>query len=85
MNSLMRCGNFEPRRAPTLVAFLAFVVCGQSWAQETPGSEISGPRLAVGAKIPQLQGLDQFGKKQDFDSLKGPKGLVILFFRSADW
>jgi hypothetical protein len=39
----------------------------------------------VGEKIPLLQGVDQFGKKQDFNSLKGSSGLVLLFFRSADW
>ena len=41
--------------------------------------------LKVGAKIPLLGGTDQFGKERDFENLKGPNGLVILFFRSADW
>ena len=41
--------------------------------------------LQVGAKIPLLSGIDQFGKERDFENLKGPKGLVILFYRSADW
>jgi peroxiredoxin len=41
--------------------------------------------LQVGAKIPLLRGIDQFGKERDFENLKGPKGLVILFYRSADW
>jgi peroxiredoxin len=41
--------------------------------------------LKVGAKIPLLGGTDQFGKERDFENLKGPNGLVILFYRSADW
>lgn len=41
--------------------------------------------LKVGAKIPLLSGTDQFGKERNFENLKGPNGLVILFYRSADW
>jgi peroxiredoxin len=41
--------------------------------------------LKVGAKIPLLSGTDQFGKERDFENLKAPNGLVILFYRSADW
>jgi len=41
--------------------------------------------LKVGTKIPLLSGTDQFGKERDFENLKGPNGLVVLFYRSADW
>lgn len=41
--------------------------------------------LKIGNKIPALSGTDQFGKERDFENLKGPHGLVILFYRSADW
>lgn len=39
----------------------------------------------VGKKIPPFRGKDQNGKAWDFESIKGPKGAVILFHRSADW
>jgi hypothetical protein len=39
----------------------------------------------VGKKIPAFCGKDQDGKTWDFDSVKGPKGAVILFYRSAGW
>ena len=42
-----------------------------------------GPR--IGARLPPLVGRDQFGVARDFASLTGPRGLVVLFFRSADW
>jgi cytochrome c biogenesis protein CcmG/thiol:disulfide interchange protein DsbE len=48
-------------------------------------SEVPGPNFKIGDAIPQLGGVDQFGKRQDFNSLKGADGLVLLFFRSADW
>ena len=41
--------------------------------------------LKIGNKIPLLSGTDQFGGERTFENLKGPNGLVILFYRSADW
>ena len=34
---------------------------------------------------PEFKVHDQFGNTQSISSLMGPKGLVLLFFRSADW
>ena len=41
--------------------------------------------LAVGQKAPAFSARDQFGRTQTLDTLKGTKGTVLLFFRSADW
>jgi AhpC/TSA family len=41
--------------------------------------------LAVGQKAPDFSARDQFGQQQTLETLKGPKGTVLLFFRSADW
>ena len=41
--------------------------------------------LAVGQNAPVFSARDQFGKLQTLETLKGPKGTVLLFFRSADW
>ena len=41
--------------------------------------------LAVGQKAPAFSAVDQFGHEQSLDTLKGPKGTALLFFRSADW
>lgn len=46
-------------------------------------AERFGP--APGDKAPPLTAIDQNGMMRDLDSLKGPKGLFVLFFRSADW
>lgn len=43
----------------------------------------TGP--TVGERIPSFEADDQTGKPRTFESLAGPKGLVLLFFRSADW
>jgi hypothetical protein len=41
--------------------------------------------LSVGQKAPAFSLRDQFGHTQTLDSLKGSRGTVLLFFRSADW
>ena len=53
------------------------LICGSLRAREY------GP--AVGAKMPSFDLKDQDGKGHTLASLLGPKGAVILFFRSADW
>lgn len=40
---------------------------------------------AVGSKLPGFELKDQDGKTHTLASLLGPKGAVIVFFRSADW
>ncbi len=41
--------------------------------------------IKVGQAIPPIRARDQNGNWRDFDSLKGPRGLVISFNRSTDW
>lgn len=43
----------------------------------------TGPE--AGAKVPAFEARDQNGRLQTFNSLKGPNGLMLVFFRSADW
>ena len=40
---------------------------------------------AIGQPLPGFEAPDQEGQRRDFASLRGPKGLVLVFFRSADW
>lgn len=47
-------------------------------AQEMPG-------VPAGKSAPPFRARDQFAKEQTLSSLMGPNGLVLLFFRSADW
>jgi hypothetical protein len=39
----------------------------------------------VGALVPAFSGIDQFGKPHTLASTYGPKGAMLVFFRSADW
>jgi hypothetical protein len=42
-----------------------------------------GPQ--VGAPVPPFSGVDQFNRSQSMDSVAGPNGTMLVFFRSADW
>lgn len=43
----------------------------------------TGP--AVGEKVPDFEAVDQNGASHSLRSLMGPKGMMLVFFRSADW
>jgi hypothetical protein len=47
--------------------------------------ELMSIGLAVGQKAPNFSARDEFGHMQTLETLKGPNGTVLLFFRSADW
>ena len=58
---------------------LATVVVGA----QSPKLEMLGPK--VGAQALEFSGVDQFGKTHTLQSLLGPEGLMLVFYRSADW
>jgi hypothetical protein len=43
------------------------------------------PGIPVGSKIPAFEAKDQKGMVQTFESIRGPKGAFLVFYRSADW
>ena len=47
--------------------------------------ELMSIGLGIGQKAPAFSIRDQLGRVQTLDTLKGTKGTVLLFFRSADW
>ena len=54
-------------------------------AQQPAAVDTSKLGPQVGATVPAFSGTDQFGKPQSLASLSGPKGLMLVFSRSADW
>jgi peroxiredoxin len=63
------------------VVTVALVFLGLSLAAQ---AQELGPR--IGTKAPDIGTLsDQTGKQRSLSSLMGEKGLVLFFFRSADW
>jgi len=71
----------------------AFLVVAQLAPAQTgagrPASRAERKKLAtgpeVGEKVPYFRAPDQQGNLQDLASIRGPKGAMVVFFRSADW
>jgi hypothetical protein len=56
----------------------------QSAAARTP-IEVSKLGPQVGQTVPDFSLTDQNGKTWTRQSILGPKGAMLVFFRSADW
>ncbi len=48
-----------------------------------PDVQKLGPQ--VGSRVPDFTLTDQRGQPRTLASLMGPNGLMLVFFRSADW
>ena len=65
------------------VSTAVLVVAGL--AGQAPAVDTSKIGPQVGAVAPAFSGTDQFGKPHTLASVMGPKGAMLVFFRSADW
>ena len=65
------------------IALLAFA--GEQAKPVANDGSVPAVGLAVGQPAPAFLLRDQFGHEQSNSTVKGPKGTVLLFFRSADW
>ena len=68
-------------RARIVSLFLALLVAAV--AGQAPAPAALGPK--VGDRVPDFTLPDQNGVARPLASLLGPKGAVLVFFRSADW
>jgi hypothetical protein len=72
-------------------AILCFSLFGffalASGQENSPATQRAEPVLGLdtGSPAPAFALSDQFGHQQSNGTLKGSKGTVLLFFRSADW
>jgi hypothetical protein len=48
-----------------------------------PDVQKLGPQ--VGSRVPELTLMDQAGQPRTLASVMGPNGVMLVFFRSADW
>ena len=68
-------------------SFLCRTLWPFRWARKPTPNQAAPPSvgLEIGQLAPAFALSDQFGHEQSNQTLKGPKGIVLLFFRSADW
>ena len=65
-----------------IAATSASILVAQSPRQKIDLSKL-GPQ--VGERIPDFSLRDQNGKPWNLQSIMGPKGAMLVFYRSADW
>jgi cytochrome oxidase Cu insertion factor (SCO1/SenC/PrrC family) len=73
---------------PTVVVcaiWLAACVLGLQAQQSQAPVDTSRLGPPVGGTVPPFSGSDQFGKTQTLETAMGSKGVMLVFFRSADW
>jgi hypothetical protein len=70
-----------------LFGLLVLLVAGASGIPSQAPVAIDTSKVGpqVGAVVPAFTGVDQFGKSHTLASSYGPKGAMLVFFRSADW
>jgi hypothetical protein len=71
--------------ASALVTLVSLATTVGGALQPAPAVDTSKLGPQVGAAVPAFSGTDQFGAAQSLASLSGPKGLMLVFSRSADW
>lgn len=62
-----------------------WVTLSASVLAQTAQVEIDKLGPQVGERAVPFALPDQFGRVQTLESLAGPKGTMLVFFRSADW
>ena len=63
-------------------------VSGLVAGRESPSNNLAVPQsigIEVGQRAPAFALPDEFGREQCNQTLRGSRGTVLLFFRSADW
>ena len=74
-------------RAFSHFAALVFltVASGSTIAQDREPVDVDALGPQVGDIVPDFELRDQHGQLQTLESVRGPNGSLILFYRSADW
>lgn len=56
-------------------------------AQAAPGTRVDLSKIGpqTGQRVPDFTLADQTGAMRTLQSIMGPKGAMLVFFRSADW
>lgn len=60
-----------------------FAVMGAGLLLNVYAAVKTGP--AVGQRVPSFSLPDQNGRAQTLDTIAGPEGAMLVFYRSADW
>ncbi len=54
-------------------------------AQSREAIDVASLGPQIGERVPDFNLPDQSGQVHSLDSIMGPNGVMLVFFRSADW
>jgi hypothetical protein len=66
------------------IVFAAFMTVAPG-AQQPPAADVSSIGPQPGQTVADFEAPDQHGVPRTLSSLVGPKGAMLVFYRSADW
>ena len=81
--SLVRADNMRSSLVPNVVLSIYLLFPFLQWGRTPVDLTKLGPQ--VGQRTPDFNLKDQSGKSWTLDSIMGPKGAMLVFYRSADW
>lgn len=68
-----------------VVLVFLIVSSGSALSQDREPIDVDALGPQVGDIVPDFELRDQHGQLQTLESVRGPNGSLILFYRSADW
>ncbi len=80
---MTQTGRTQAGHGFLVTATLLALACGGSGPRAPVDIDELGPQ--VGEQVPDFTLLDQRGRMVSLDSILGPNGAVLMFYRSADW
>ena len=69
----------------TILATLLLGFSTLAAAQSREAIDVASLGPQIGERVPAFSLADQNGQIHDLDSIMGPIGVMLVFFRSADW
>jgi|TARA_B110000263_G_C15233187_1_gene475664 cytochrome oxidase Cu insertion factor (SCO1/SenC/PrrC family) len=69
----------------TILAALLLGFSTVAAAQSREAIDVASLGPQIGERVPDFNLPDQSGQVHNLDSIMGPNGVMLVFFRSADW
>ncbi len=69
----------------TILATLLLGFSTLAAAQSREAIDVASLGPQIGERVPEFSLPDQNGQIHDLDSIMGSNGVMLVFFRSADW
>src|SRR5205807_3234907 len=87
LSQVMKMGRKNIAASVIALGAAAMIVQRPAMAQSQPRQKIDVSKLGpqVGERVPDFSLKDQNGKIWTLQSIMGPKGAMLVFYRSADW